>query len=91
VEKTFDNIIVDQKGVPAAKELLIIPSKISIVLRGGINILGRLTNNEIKAYVNFDDALNDKTGSVEPKIAVPNTVTVIDIKPKKLDYIIKHY
>lgn len=91
VEKTFDNIIVEQKGVPQAKELLIIPSKISVVLRGGINILGRMSNSEIKAYINFDDALNDKSGSIEPKIVVPNTVTIIDVKPKKLDYIIKHY
>jgi YbbR domain-containing protein len=91
VEKTFDNIIVEQKGVPQAKELLIIPSKISVVLRGGINILGKLSNSEIKAYINFDDALNDKSGAVEPKFIVPSTVTIIDVKPKKLDYIIKHY
>ncbi len=91
VEKTFDNIIVEQKGVPQGKVLLIIPSKISVVLRGGINILGKLTNGDIKASVNFDDALNDNSGSVESKIIVPNTTTVIDVKPKKLDYIIKHY
>lgn len=91
VEKTFENIIVEQKGVPQAKELLIIPSKISVVLRGGINILGRLANTDIKAYVNFDDALKDNSGSIEPVIITPGNTKIIDIKPKKLDYIIKHY
>jgi YbbR domain-containing protein len=90
-EKTFDNIVVEHRGVPSAKELLIIPAKISVVLRGGINILGKLSSSDIKAYVNFDDALKDNSGSINPVIVVPNNTKIIDVKPKKLDYIIKHY
>jgi hypothetical protein len=91
VEKTFDNIMVEHKGVPSGKELLIIPAKISVVLRGGINILGHLTSSDIKASVNFEDALKDNSGSIEPVVIAPANTKVIDIKPKKLDYIIKHY
>jgi len=91
VEKTFTNVTVEQKGVPQGKELLIIPSKINVVLRGGINILGKLANTDIKAFVNFDDALKDNSGSIEPRIVPPENTAVIDVKPNKLDYIIKHY
>lgn len=91
VEKTFENIAVEHKGVPSGRELVIIPSKISIVLRGGINILGKLSSSEIKAVINFDDALKDNSGSIVPVISVPANTTIVDVKPKKLDYIIKHY
>ena len=91
VEKTFDNITVELKGVPSGRELVIIPSKISIVLRGGINILGKLSSSEIKAVINFEDALKDNSGSIIPVITAPGNTTVVDVKPKKLDYIIKHY
>ena len=91
VESTYDNVAVELRGVPNAKQLVVIPNKISVVLRGGINILGKLTSGDIKAYVNFDQALNDNSGSIEPVVTAPANTKIIDIKPKKLDYIIKHY
>lgn len=91
VDKTFENILVDIKNLPPSRQLLLFPAKINVVLRGGINILGKLNNDDIKAYVNYNQALYDTLGAIEPHIEFPEFTTVIDKKPRKLEYIIKQF
>lgn len=91
VEKSFTAIPIEVRNVPAAKELIMYPSKLDIVLRGGINKLGRLTNDSIKVVVDYWEALKEEGGKVEPEIIVPNFTKVISAEPKKLEYIIKQY
>ncbi len=91
VDKSFENISVQTKNIPSRYELNLSPISLAIILRGGINTLSRLKNEDITAYINFDQALNDTTGSIEPIIEIPEFTSIIDTKPKKLDYIIKKY
>ena len=91
VDKTFDAMEVETRGVPRSRELLLFPNKIQVVVRGGINILGKLTSKDIKTYVDFSTALKDQPGSIQPVIEVPKYTTVIDVKPSSLEYIIKQY
>ena len=69
----------------------IFPVKIDVVLRGGINLLGKLNSSDIKAYVDFSQALNDTLGGIEPYFEIPPFTTIIDKKPGKLEYIIKQF
>ncbi len=89
VDKTFENIMVETRNVPASKELILYPGKIDVVLRGGINKLGRLTNDSIKVYVDFWSALREESGTIEPVIVVPVFTTHVSTIPNKLEYIIK--
>ena len=89
VEKTFENLIVETRNVPSSKELILYPGKINVILRGGINKLGRLTNDSIKAYVDFWSALREESGTIEPVIEVPFFTTHVSTIPNKLEYIIK--
>lgn len=91
VDKTFENIEVERRGVPPARDLLLFPEKVKVILRGGINILGQMDNSKIKLYINFRQALEDTLGSIVPKIEIPEFTTLIDIRPKRLDYIIKQF
>ncbi|MBU2492628.1 MAG: hypothetical protein KJ571_08395 [Bacteroidetes bacterium] len=91
VDKTFENILVGIRYVPASRELLLFPAKINVVLRGGINILGKLSNDDVKAYINYNQALYDSLGAIEPYVESPEYTTVIDKKPRKLEYIIKQF
>lgn len=91
VDKTFENIVVETRNVPSSKELILFPGKINVVLRGGINKLGRLTNDSIKAYVDYWSALREENGFIEPIIEVPPFTTYINTVPNKLEYIIKQY
>ena len=91
VDKTFDDVTVEVRGVPSTKQLDLFPPKIKIVLRGGINVLGKLVVEDLKPYVTFDQALSDTLGAIQPIIEVPEFTEVIITKPSKLDYIIKQY
>ncbi|HOI29691.1 MAG TPA: CdaR family protein [Melioribacteraceae bacterium] len=91
VDKSFDEIPVEIRNVPQSKELILFPGKISVVLKGGINKLGRLTRDSIQAYVDFWTVLRNEEEGVEPEIKIPENTTLIDIIPKKLEYIIKQY
>lgn len=91
VDKSFENIPVETKNIPDKYELNLSPENITVVIRGGINLLSKLKSDELSAYVNFQQALNDTTGSIEPLIEIPKFTSIIDIKPKRLDYIIKKY
>jgi len=91
VEKSFKELVVETRNVPKLKSLILYPSKINIVLRGGINKLGRLTNDSIKAYVDYWSALKEDSKTIVPALEIPPFTTVVNTQPKKLEYIIKQY
>ncbi len=91
VDKTFESILIETRNVPPNKELILYPAKINVVLRGGINKLGRLTNDSIKVYVDFWTALKENGNTIEPIVEFPQFTTLTITQPKKLEYIIKQY
>lgn len=91
VDKVFEELEIDTKNIPSRYELIVSPNKLSIILRGGINLLSKLENKDINVFVNFEQAINDTNGAIEPNIVIPEFTSLIDIKPNRLDYIIKKY
>jgi len=91
VDKTFESILIETRNVPQNKELILYPAKINVVLHGGINKLGGLTNDSIKVYVDFWMALKENGKTIEPIIECPQFTTLTITQPKKLEYIIKQY
>jgi len=91
VDKSFKNVQVKTTNIPSRYELNLSPQTITVVLRGGINILSKIKNDDVVAFVKFQQALNDSTGSIEPNIEIPKYTSIIDIRPKRLEYIIKKY
>ena len=91
VDKKIESVPVELRNVPESKDLTLFPGKVDIVLRGGINKLGKITSDSIKAFVNYWKALKSNEGFVEPEIILPEFVTLIAVEPKKIEYIIKQY
>jgi YbbR domain-containing protein len=91
VDKSFDDINIEVRNVPSSKELILFPGKISIVLKGGISKLGRLTKDSIQAYVDYWTVLRNEDEGVEPVVKIPFSTSLVDIKPKKLEFVIKQY
>lgn len=91
VDKTFNEVPVEVVGAPTSRELSLFPSKLNVTLRGGIKMLGVLKKDEIIAYVNFQEAIKDTLGLVEPIIKIPEYTKISNVEPKSLNYIIKQY
>lgn len=90
-DKTFENLEVEVRNTPRGEDLVVFPNSITVVLRGGINIIGKLTHEDVHPYVDYNQVIKDTLGIIEPEIKVPDYVTVIDKKPNQLQYIIKKY
>lgn len=91
VDKTFEDLVIRTKNLPSRYELILSPTKLSIVLRGGISQLSKLKNENLNIFVRFEQALTDTSGAITPIIEIPDFTSLIDIKPNRLEYIIKKY
>jgi len=87
-EKTVDEVIVEIIGVPEDKEVLLIPPKVSVSVRGGVDQLARITTSEISASVDFETIESDTLGFVIPEIEIPDETNLLKTEPQKLQYII---
>lgn len=91
VDKQFDNVPVEVLDIPEGKEVVLLPNKIALNLRGGIEILGKLNEKQFRAYIYYKELVQDTTGSVTPKFEMPKNVTLQYIKPERLRYIIRSF
>ncbi len=88
-EKTLDEISVNVKAVPEDKEVLLVPPKISVSIRGGVDQLAKVTISDITARIDFDAIESDTLGFVVPEIVIPDDTHLLKSEPQKLQYIIK--
>ena len=91
VDKQFDGINVDIIDVPPDRDVILLPNKIDCSVRGGIDILGKLHDEDFKAYVYYRDIVLDTLGSIVPRLDIPNNTSLIYIKPGHVRYIIKKF
>ena len=91
VDQQFDNIPVDVIDIPFNKEVVLLPNKITFNVRGGIEILGKLKPDQFRAYVRYQNLVQDTTGSVTPVLEMPRNVTLQYFKPDRLRYVIKSF
>jgi len=91
VDKQFENISVDVMDIPSGKEVVLLPNKININVRGGIDILGKLKPELFHAYVNYKTLARDTTGSIAPELILPKNVSLQYSKPDRLRYVIRSF
>ncbi len=91
VEKAFNGIKVTINDLPIDREIVLIPNSIDCSLRGGINVLGKLTNDQISASINYSELVYDTTGSIKPNVLIPENTKLVFTKPARLNYIIKKF
>jgi YbbR domain-containing protein len=88
-EKTFSDISVTASGTPLNQEIIFVPSKMDVIVRGGIDQLAKISVAEFRATVSYQSILQDTTGSVIPVLTAPEDVKVVSRKPERFRYIIR--
>ena len=88
-EKTFEGINVNIPNVPSDKEIVLLPPKITISLRGGVDEISRLTSQDINVFINFTSIEEDSVGYVVPEVKLPIDANIIKMEPDKFQYILK--
>ncbi|MBN1633920.1 MAG: hypothetical protein JW917_07140 [Ignavibacteria bacterium] len=88
-EKELNDVNVLVKGVPDDKEVVIIPSKVKLTFRGGVEQLSNISDEKIVVQVDFKSIEKDSTGFVTPNIEMPENLNLINYEPNQFQYIIK--
>lgn len=88
-DKNFEDITVTINNVPSDKDVLLIPPKLTLYLRGGVEQLSRINPSEIKVSIDYHVIENDTLGFVTPIIELPVNADLINFEPQKFQYIIK--
>lgn len=88
-EKSFDDISVNVINIPEDKEVLLIPPKVNLSVRGGVEQLSQISMSDIKVNVEFNLIESDTLGFIIPEVNIPEELNLLKIEPQKLQYIIK--
>lgn len=88
-EKTITDIPIDISQVPSNRTIVLIPPKMSIIIRSGVNTIAALTEKDFHISVDYAAILLDTSGMVQPTIHVPKNVTVVQRDPDRIQYVVR--
>lgn len=88
-EKTLHSLTIETHAVPPNREIIFIPPKIDLIVRGGIERLASLSAGDFRVYVNYQQLLSDTTGFVQPSVDSLSGVRILAKRPERLQYIIR--
>jgi YbbR domain-containing protein len=88
-EKSFEDVAVNIINIPEDKEVLLIPPKVSLSVRGGVEQLSQISMTDIDVNVEFNLIESDTLGFIIPEVNIPEELNLLKIEPQKLQYIIK--
>jgi hypothetical protein len=90
-EKTFSGLPITVATPPLNREVIFIPPRMDLIVRGGIDQLARLTNADFDAIVPYEALLRDDPEFVVPNILAPPEVKIVGRKPEKFQFIIRKH
>jgi YbbR domain-containing protein len=88
-EKSFKAIPVEVNQVPGNRLVVLIPPKIDIIVRGGIEQIAVLEKGDFSAYIDYKSILLDTTGSIQPVVTTPKDIRIVHQDPDRLQYVVR--
>lgn len=86
-EMTFENVPVELLSAPAKHNIVLLPSMVELTVRGGINQISILNQNDIKVYVDYNDVVQNTTGVLMPRVSLPADISVLNMTPSRIRYV----
>lgn len=88
-EKTITGIPVEVDSVPSPREVILIPPRIELVVRGGIKQLSSIGAADFRVAVPYQSIEADTTGAVPYGITGPSEIQIVRRKPDRLQHIVR--
>ncbi len=89
LDKDFVDIVLEAVNLPADRQIGFYPEKITVNVRGGLDVLSRLTNKDFKAIVDYKEIITDSLGVITPIVILPLFVEKKYIVPSKIRVVIR--
>ncbi|MFW6276442.1 MAG: hypothetical protein ACOC2K_02070 [Bacteroidota bacterium] len=78
VDLTFYDVPVEIEGGQLPKNHKLMPPRLNLTVRGGIERVSGLSRQNIKAYLTLEQIINDTTGILMPSFIVPDDVELLN-------------
>ena len=88
-EKSFKGIPVEVNQVPGNRLVVLIPPKIDIIVRGGIEQVAAVEQKDFSSYIDYKTILLDTTGSIQPIVTTPRNIKIVRQYPEQLQYVVR--
>ena len=88
-EKTISDISIEIVQMPENKNIVLIPPKISIIVRSGVNNIAPLSEKNFTAFIDYKSILLDTSGMITPSIVGPDNVKIVQLNPNKIQYVMR--
>ena len=88
-EKSFKGIPVEVNQVPENRLVVLIPPKIDIIVRGGIEQVAAVEQKDFSSYIDYKSILLDTTGSIHPVVTTPKDIKIVRQDPERLQYVVR--
>jgi hypothetical protein len=88
-EKTIAGLPVETHDVPGNKEVILIPPKIDLVVRGGVQQLALMGSDSFRVSVKYGVIVGDSTGYADPVVVSPKGVQLVGKKPERMQFVIR--
>lgn len=90
-DREIEGVKITVLDKPEGKEVVLVPDEVTVVIRGGIERIGLMKPEEVKALLNYNEIIRDSSGTTVPNIVLPDNVSFVDVKPARIRYIIKQF
>ncbi len=88
-ERLFNDIPVTVEAMPGDRELFLDPAMVSVVVRGGVDQLAKLSRDAIKAKIVYDAIKFDSISTLAPQIDAPTGIEVLQSQPTQVRFVIR--
>jgi len=88
-EQVFHSVPIHIDALPPDKDVLLIPSDLSVTLRGGVDQLSSLNVSGIHVHVKYDAVAFDTSRTIVPSVDVPEGTTFVDASPDRLRFVLR--
>jgi hypothetical protein len=75
------DIPVQVQSVPANAGLVVSTRFVRVAVRGGIQDLARLSQDDIRVVVSYEDMMQNMYGTVRPRIEMPPNIALMSVEP----------
>ncbi|NUN70020.1 MAG: hypothetical protein HUU02_09955 [Bacteroidetes bacterium] len=88
-ERTITDIPIEVLQVPEQRRVVLIPPKVNIIVRSGVNNVANLSGGDFQAYIDYRSILLDTSGRMSVTVIGPDHVQIVQLDPPLIQYVVR--
>lgn len=88
-ERTVTGIPITASSVPPNREIIFVPPRLDVTIRGGIDQLAKLSADDFEATVDFNQITQDSSTTIVPSLRSPDGIRVLRRSPERVQYYVR--